>query len=327
MAAHKMKPVHLFHCNMNIVHSDLRKLDLNLLLVFEALFRLGSVTQASNELCMSASAFSHALARLRESLGDVLFVRQSNRLQPTARALRMAGGISLALKLLSEQLGQTEHFDPATSEREFVFSATDYTAFAVLPPFIAYLQQAAPHLRIKVVYSAQKVALEDLAAGRIDFSLGYSGDGEVLPNGVEALDWFSDDYVVIASQAHPRIQGGLTLADYLEAKHVVVTPWNESRGEIDAVLDALSLQRTVAVQLPTVLAAPFIIANSELIMTLPRHAAETLRSAAPIAVFEAPFEIAPYTLRVYGHSNYAHREGHAWLRLALLKQRAESAGR
>jgi DNA-binding transcriptional LysR family regulator len=312
---------------MNAIHSDLRKLDLNLLLVFEALFRLGSVTRASNELCMSSSAFSHALARLRQSVGDVLFVRQSNRLLPTVRAQRMAGGISLALKLLSEHLRQPEHFDPASSEQEFVFSATDYTAFAVLPPFIARLQLVAPHLRIKVVYSAQKVALEDLAAGRIDFSLGYSGDVDVLPTGVDALDWFSDDYVVIASQAHPRIQGGLTLEDYLSARHVVVTPWNESRGEIDVVLDALSLQRTVAVQLPTLLAAPFIIANSELIMTLPRHAAETLRGAAPIAVFEAPFAIPAYTLKVYSHSNYAHSEGHAWLRQTLLEQKVNSAVR
>lgn len=268
---------------MNTLHSDLRKLDLNLLLVFEALFRLGSVTQASSELCMSVSAFSHALARLRRAVGDVLFVRQSNRLIPTTRAQRMAGPVSLALTLLSEQLGQAERFDPSTSEREFVFSATDYTAFAVLPPFIAHLQQTAPHLRIKVVYSAQKVALEDLAAGRVDFSLGFSGD-------------------------------------------VVVTLWNEPRGEIDHVLDALSLQRTVAVQLPTVLAAPFIIANSELLMTLPRHAAQTLQSAAPIAVFEAPFVIPAYTLKVYSHSNYAHSEGHAWLRRDLLKQQGGSAG-
>lgn len=327
MGVHKMKPVHLFHDHMNTLHSELRKLDLNLLLVFEALFRLGSVTQAASELCMSASAFSHALARLRESLGDVLFVRQSNRLVPTARAQRMAVPVSLALKLLSEQLGQAERFDPAVSEREFVFSATDYTAFAVLPPFIAHLQQAAPHLRIKVVYSAQKVALEDLAAGRVDFSLGFSGEVEALPVGIEALDWFSDDYVVIASRSHPRIQGRLTLDDYLSARHVVVTPWNEPRGEIDRVLDALSLQRTVAVQLPTMLAAPFIIAHSELLMTLPRHAAKTLQSAAPIAVFEAPFVIPAYTLKVYSHRNDAHREGHAWLRQELLAQKPEFAER
>ncbi len=202
-----------------------------------------------------------------------------------------------------------------------MFSATDYTAFAVLPPFIARLQQVAPHLRTKVVYSGQKVALDDLAAGRIDFSLGYGGDGEMLPAGVEALDWFSDDYVVIASRNHPRIQGRITLEDYLAARHVVVTPWNESRGDIDYVLDGLSLQRTVAVQLPTVLAAPFIIANSELIMTLPRHAAETLRGAVSIAMFEAPFAIPAYTVKVYCHGNYAHSQGHVWMRHELLKQK------
>lgn len=306
---------------MNTFHSDLRHLDLNLLLLFEALFRLRSVTEASNELSMSASAFSHALARLRQSLGDVLFVRQSNRMHPTTRAEQIAGSITLALKLLSEQLSQPAPFDPAHSERVFVFSATDYTAFAVLPPFISRLQQVAPHLRIKVVYSSQKVALEELAAGRIDFSLGYSGEAAPLPPGIDALDWFSDEYVVIASQNHPSIQASITLADYLDARHVVVTPWNEARGEIDYVLDGLALQRKVAVQLPTVLAAPFIIANSELIMTLPRHAAQTLRSAAPIAVYPAPFPIPAYTVKVYSHTNYAHSEGHAWIRQELLKQK------
>ena len=306
---------------MNNIHSDLRRLDLNLLLVFDALIRQGSVAEASHALSMSASAFSHALARLRGSLGDVLFVRQGNRMHPTARAQQMAGAITLALKLLSDQLGKPERFDPVRSERVFLLSATDYTAFAVLPPFIARLQQMAPQLGIKVVYSGQKVALEDLAAGRIDFSLGYSAAVDVLPPGVEALDWFSDDYVVIASRNHPRIQGELRLEDYLAARHVVVTPWNEARGDIDYVLDGLSLQRTVAVQLPTVLAAPFIIANSELIMTLPRHAAETLRTAVPIALFEAPFAIPPYTVKVYSHSNYAHSEAHVWLRQQLLDQK------
>ncbi len=105
---------------------------------------------------------------------------------------------------------------------------------------------------------------------------------------------------------------------------MVVTPWNEPRGEIDYVLDGLSLQRAVAVQLPTVLAAPFIIAHSELIMTLPRRAAETLRSAAPIALYPAPFAIAPYTVKVYSHSNYAHSEGHVWLRRELLDQKLGS---
>lgn len=321
-----MKPVHLFHIAMNTFHSDLRHLDLNLLLVFEALFRLRSVTEASNELSMSASAFSHALARLRQSLGDALFVRHSNRMHPTARAEHIAGSITLALKVLSEQLARPAHFDPAHSERVFVFSATDYTAFAVLPPFISRLQRVAPRLGIKVVYSSQKVALEELAAGRIDFSLGYSGEADPLPSGVEALDWFTDEYVVIASQNHPRIRGQITLEDYLSARHVVVTPWNASRGEIDYVLDGLALRRTVAVQLPTVLAAPFIIANSELIMTLPRYAAETLQSAAPIAVYPAPFAIPAYTVKVYSHTNYAHSEGHVWMRQELLKQQVSPTG-
>ncbi|MET1079883.1 MAG: LysR substrate-binding domain-containing protein [Pseudomonas sp.] len=124
--------------------------------------------------------------------------------------------------------------------------------------------------------------------------------------------------MVIASQQHPRIQDRLTLADYLAARHVVVTPWNETRGVIDYVLDGLSLSRQVAVQLPSVLAAPFIIGRSELIMTLPRHAAETLCSAAPIRLYPAPFAIARYSLKVYSHAKHARSAAHAWLREQLL---------
>lgn len=300
------------------MHSHLRRLDLNLLPVFDALFRLRSVTGAASELSMSASAFSHALARLRQSLGDELFVRQGNRMQPTVRAEQIATPVAGALKVLSESLSQGDRFDPASSDRTFVFSATDYTAFAVLPSFIARMQRVAPNLRIKVIYSSQKVSIEELAAGRIDFALGYSEERDPLPSEVEDFDWFSGEYVVIASQHHPQIHGELSLASYLNARHVVVTPWNETRGVIDHVLDSLSLQRQVAVQLPTVLAAPFIIANSELVMTVPRHAAETLRNAAPIAIYPAPFAIPPYTLKVYGHSKYARTDAHTWMRQELL---------
>jgi DNA-binding transcriptional LysR family regulator len=318
-----MHPVHLFHYIMHGMHPDLRRLDLNLLPVFESLFRLRSVTAAANELAMSASALSHALARLRESLGDELFVRQGSRMQPTVRAERIALPVAEALRMLSGKLGRGDGFDPASSDRTFVFSATDYTAFAVLPRFIARLQKTAPTLRIRVVYSSQKVSIEDLVAGRIDFALGYGEERLPLPRGVEEFDWLRDDYVVVARRDHPRIDGALTLATYLAARHVVVTPWNETRGVVDYVLDAMSLQRRVALHLPTVLAAPFIIAGSELLLTMPRHAAETLRHAVPIAIYPAPFAIPPYTLKVYCHTRYARTDAHAWMRQELLNTLSE----
>lgn len=309
------------------MHSVFRRLDLNLLLAFDALYRHRTVTGAANELTISASAFSHALGRLRLSLNDELFIRQGNRMHPTHRAEQLAGPVVEALKTLSEGLGLWEPFDPMRSQRIFVFSATDYTAFALLPKLMTQLQQDAPGIRLRVINSDRKVSIEDLAAGRIDFALGYGEEHEVLPGGVERLDWLTDEYLVIASRHHPRIRDRLDLAGYLAERHVVVTPWNETRGVIDRVLDGMGLEREVAIQLPMVMAAPFIIARSELLMTVPRQAAETLLHAAPIALYPAPFAIPSYTLTLYSHSKYARSDAHAWMLEQLRALRPSLSGR
>ncbi|WP_129140376.1 LysR family transcriptional regulator [Modicisalibacter coralii] len=295
------------------MHPSLRRLDLNLLLTFDALYRHRTVANAAAELAISASAFSHALARLRSALNDELFIRQGNRMHPTQRADLLAPAVAASLKLLSDQLGQWEPFDPATSQRTFVFAATDYTAFELLPGLIGQLQRAAPGLRLRLIASDRKVSIQDLASGRIDFALGYSEDRETLPAGIDSEAWLTDDYLVIASRHHPRIRDTLDLPRYLAERHAVVTPWGEARGVVDGVLAGMGLERDVALQLPAVMTAPFIIAESELLMTIPRRAAEALRAATPIDLYPAPFAIPPYTLKLYSHSKYARSDAHVWM--------------
>lgn len=298
---------------VNPMHSALRRLDFNLLLTFDSLYRHRTVTSAAEELSISASAFSHALSRLREGLNDALFIRHGNRMHPTQRADVLASAVSESLRILSDQLGQWEPFDPATSQRTFVFAATDYTAFALLPELIDTLQKVAPHVGLRVVYSDRKVSIEDLACGRIDFALGYSEEKDALPAGVDSEDWLTDDYIVIASQNHPRIKECPNLSEYLAERHAVITPWGENRGVVDHVLEGMGLKRRVVLQLPAVMIAPFIVAGSDLLMTIPRYAAETLQMAAAIALYPAPFAIPPYTLKLYSHSKYARTDGHAWM--------------
>lgn len=308
------------------MHRDLRRLDLNLLLVFDALVRHRSVTLAAEELAMSASALSHALARLRDAMADELFVRIGNEMRPTATAEGMMRPIGEALDLLHAGLAPARQFDPAASERTFIFAATDYTAFAMLPAFMARMQQVAPGLRFKVVYSRGRESADELASGRIDFALGYDEEALPLPAGVESADWFSDDYVVIASREHPAIGRKLTMAQYLAAQHVVVTPWDESRGSIDLVLDRLGVTRDVAMQLPSVLVAPFIVARSHLLMTIPHRAALILRDAAPVAIYPTPFDAPRYTLKIYQHTRHAGTPAHRWIRDQLLQSVPDSRG-
>lgn len=300
------------------MHDELRRLDLNLLPVFDALYRRRSVVAAADELNISPSACSHALARLRTALADELFVRCGQGMQPTGRAEQLSVVVADALARLSGHLAQSRPFDPSSSEQTFVFAATDYTAFVLVPRLVAHLQGVAPKLRIKVVHSSRQDTRAELATGNIDFALGF-GDAsdeksDAQRDGIDTADGFTDDYVVLARKGHPTVQRHLSLDCYLAERHVAVTPWGEARGVIDLALERLGLRREVAVQLPSLLAAPSIVAASNLLLTLPRHAARLLNASESFLLFPPPFAAPPYTLKVYSHARNAGTQGHRWVR-------------
>lgn len=302
------------------MHDLLLRIDLNLLLVFDALYRHRSVVLAAEELCLSPSAASHALSRLRAALSDELFTRQGSGMQPTARAAQMADGVRAALQALSASLEGSAPFVPSRSRQTFVFAATDFTAFAVLPGLVAALERQAPQLRIKVVYSSHGDSLQELASGRIHFALGFSDEHQAaqpVPD-LQALQCFTDGYVVAVRQGHARIGDRLGLEAYLAERHVAVLPWNGVGSVIDASLLRLGHRRDVAVQLPSVLAAPFIVAHSDMLLTLPRRAALELARMLPVSLHPAPFEAPAYTLQVLFHARHAQMPGHRWMRELML---------
>lgn len=313
-----MHVLHYFHKVMKFMHSNLRRLDLNLLLVFDALFRHRSVAAAADELAISPSAYSHALARLREALDDELFVRAGNAMQPTVQAELMADGVADALHILSDRLTSAAPFVPATSAQTFVFAATDYTAYALLPALVSQLERAAPRLRIKVIYATHQDSQDDLREGRIHFALGVSHGHAVPSEGIEAFDLVTDEYVVVARQGHPRIGTGLSLGQYLAERHVAVLPWNDSIGVIDSALARQGLRRDVAVELPSLMAAPFIVANSDHLFTVPQRAALQLSGAASLVMHAVPFETPRYTLRMLYHPRRSGTAGHRWMREQML---------
>ena len=300
------------------MHDLLRRVDLNLLLVFDALFRHRSVVAAADELALSSSACSHALSRLRDALADELFVRHGNGMQPTARAGQLAPGIQEALRTLTGTLEDAGSFDPSTSDQLFTFAATDFTAFALLPSLVAALERSAPHVRIRVVYSTHRESIDDLASGRVQFALGFSDEGEGAQAGLDSLDCFADDYVVAFRQGHPGIGKKLTLKQYLAERHVVVTPWSTEGSVIDAALLRLGLARDVSVQLPSVMAAPFIVANSDHLITLPRRVAQQLAAAIPLAFRPTPFDVPRYVLKAYFHRRHSASSAHRWMREQMM---------
>ncbi|WP_411704130.1 LysR family transcriptional regulator [Edaphovirga cremea] len=299
---------------MNIMHLNLRRIDLNLLLVFEAVYRLRSVTRAAAELALSTSALSHALTRLRKSLSDELFYRVGNDMLPTVFAESLAPAIGESLTLLTKGLNPRPPFLPATSRETFTFAITDYTAFAVFPMLMAHLQEMAPHISFQLCYSERKVALNDLLAGKIDFALGFTESTDEIYPEIEEIDWLEDDYVAICSPIFTQKYGALTQERYLQARHVVVTPWNEQRGVIDYQLEKQGLQRDIALKTPSLLGSPFIIAASELLMSIPHYAARQLQRSAALEIHPLPFTIPAYTIKIYLHRKNGRPAACNWLK-------------
>ncbi|MGG7924721.1 LysR family transcriptional regulator [Klebsiella aerogenes] len=308
---------------MNIMHPALRRLDLNLLLVFDAIYRHSSVRLAADELAMSTSASSHALSRLRVALNDPLFFREGHRMCPSVYATQLAPSIASVLKLLNQELTRQPEFSAADSTERIQIAITDFTALCIFPALMQKLQHEAPGLRFELRYLPHSPALTELLAGEVDLALGFSTAEDIRHHELEEIDWFEDEYVVIS---HTR-RTALTLADYLAARHLVVTPWNEKQGVLDLRLQELGYTRQIALKTPSMLSAPFIVAQSDLLMAIPRYAAEKFLHAAPIAIFPLPFAISPFTVKIFSHKRGGQRGATKWLKTALQSLAlAENAG-
>ncbi|MGK9174193.1 LysR family transcriptional regulator [Yokenella regensburgei] len=304
---------------MNIMHSVLRRLDLNLLLVFDAIYRHRSVRLAAEELAMSTSALSHALSRLRVSLNDPLFFREGHTMCPSVYATSLAASIASALKFLNQELTPQPAFVPSASTDCLQIAITDFTAFCIFPALMNHLQKQAPGLRFELRYLPHSPALTELLAGEIDLALGFSAPDDRGHPELDEIGWFEDEYVVISNRA----RNGLTLDEYLAARHVVVTPWNEKMGILDLQLAQMGHARQVTVKTPSMLSAPFMVAQSDLLMAMPRYAAEKLSSAAPVKIFPLPFNVPAFEVRIYSHKRSGKRAVTDWLKQTLLVLRQE----
>nr|WP_105583570.1 LysR family transcriptional regulator [Cronobacter sakazakii] len=298
---------------MNIMHPSLRRLDLNLLPVFDAIYRHRSVRKAADELAMSTSALSHALSRLRTTLNDPLFYREGHRMCPSVYATQLAPSIASALKFLNQELTPQPEFDPASSTECLQIAITDFTAFCIFPALMHRLQRDAPGLRFELRYLPHSPALNELLAGEMDLALGFSAPEDIRHAELDEINWLEDDYVVISSARRAQ----LTFEDYLAARHVVVTPWNEKQGVLDSQLEKMGYTRHIALKTPSMLGAPFIVAESDLLMALPRFAAQKLLPATDLRIFELLFEIPSFEVKIYSHQRSGKRGATDWLKRVL----------
>ncbi|ARM85135.1 MULTISPECIES: LysR family transcriptional regulator [Marinobacter] len=291
----------------------LNRLDLNLLHVFDTIYREGSLTRAARALHLTQPAVSHSLSRLREHFDDPLFSRQGNQMVPTPLARRFLESMRPGLTQIQSAVNQFHAFDPANQRKTYSLALRDILESTFLPKLMGRLESY-PELEIVSQRVPRRDMETQLAAGKLDFAVDV-----LLPvsnqTGHELLR--HDRLVVLARKGHPLTGGGLTLDKYLEAKHVLVSSRSEGPGIEDFELSRFGVQRNIRLRCQHYYAACRVAEGTDLLLTMPENYARIIAERADIDILTTPVDLPGIDVHLYWHKAYEREPALIWFREQL----------
>jgi DNA-binding transcriptional LysR family regulator len=294
---------------------NLKNLDLNLLVVFEAIYSAGNISHAANQLAMSQPAVSNALARLRDLVGDQRFVRAKRGVEPTSKAKDMIGPVRDALGLIKRQLDGGEEIDFATYSRRFRILMIDVLEAILMPPVLKVITEKAPGLVIESLSGFRVEFANEIMSGTLD--LGFYVFPVNAPE-IVTVPVCPVEAVVVARRGHPKIGKTLDIETFRSLKQVTLTPELRALTHIDKDMAAHQVPRDVAYMVGRLWSFPAIIERSDLIGVLPRLFVEEIARNFDIAWYEPPIKISEQYLYMMWHRRNEHDPGHRWLRETFL---------
>jgi DNA-binding transcriptional LysR family regulator len=296
---------------------DLARTDLNLLVLFEAVFEERHVGRAAERLHLSASAVSHGIGRLRRALHDPVFLKHPKGVAPSARATELAPAVADILARVRAVVGVALPFDPSTSTRRFAVGAPDAIATVVLPPVLAAVRREAPGVVVNVVEVEPSATLAALDARTVDIACYPL---EELPARFEGRELYEEDFVIAACAGH-TLSKRPSLERYAAAQHVLVSPTGNTRGFMDDVLAEHGLSRTVALTVPSFLWALTVIADGDLVGTLPRTVVRVHGPRFGVVALEPPLPLGATRVRAVATRAALGDAGIEWL-IELIRREA-----
>ena len=301
---------------------SLNRFDLNLLTALDSLLREKSVTRAGERVCLSQSAMSGALQRLRDYFGDDLLVRAGRELELTPRAAALAAPIRDILISIQAALEVEPSFDPASAKRVFSIVMSDYCFVAFMREVVPRLQLAAPGVTCRIE-ALDSSSVKRLEAGHVNFlllpeKLSFVREAENLPSFRKAK-LFTDDWVCVVWKDHPTVKDTLSLEQYLELPHVS-TDFGTGTDTVEDVAirrDGLTLASRVTYGGFSSL--PFVVPGTSMIATIQRRLAHVLEHALPIKLLPTPLPLPPLQETLFWHERHDFEPGHLWLRNLLIE--------
>ena len=286
-------------------------IDLNLLSVFQEVYRERQISAAARRLGLTQSAVSNALARLRRTFGDELFVRTAHGMQPTPLAQQMAEPIGAAMAQVALALSQRSRFDPATSGRRFTLAMTDVGEVYFMPVLIERCRASAPNVEIASIRANGLTLKDDMETGRVDLAIGAFEDvSEALYH--RAL--FRQRFVSMFRKEHPLARGKVDLARFVAASHLIVDAAQSPYDRINGLLEKAGVTAGTRFRVPHFTAVPYIVSTSDLVVTVPQKLAESAASPFGLKWIEPPLALPTLQTNVFWHRRFNHDPGIQWLR-------------
>lgn len=284
-------------------------LDIRLLRFFEAIHSTGSITRAADVLGLAQPTVSVGLGKLREHFSDPLFVRRPDGMLPTPLADTLITPVRDALQALRQISGWRSDFDPASARRSFRIAMTDASHITLLPAILSQVRLMAPGVTLEASRIDSDLPLA-LQSGDIDLALGLI---PTLETGFFQQTLFEQDWICLANPDHPRLASTLKLADYQRESHISIVS-GTGQTLLEKAVREQAIDRNIALRLPGFLGLASILANSDLIATLPRHIGTTLAQLGGLPVYECPFRIEHFFVKQHWHGRYHHDPANRWLR-------------
>jgi DNA-binding transcriptional LysR family regulator len=286
-------------------------IDLNLLSVFQEVYRERQISAAARRLGLTQSAVSNALARLRRTFGDELFVRTAHGMQPTPLAQQMAEPIGAAMAQVALALSQRSRFDPATSGRRFTLAMTDVGEVYFMPVLIERCRSSAPNVEIASIRANRLTLKDDMETGRVDLAIGAFED---VSDALYQRALFRQHFVSMFRKDHPLAKGKVDLARFVAAPHLIVDAAQSPYDRINGLLEKAGVTAGARFRVPHFTAVPYIVSTSELVVTVPQKLAESAAGPFGLKWIEPPLALPTLQTNVFWHRRFNHDPGIQWLR-------------
>lgn len=289
--------------------SDLRRIDLNLLVTLETLLTERSVTRSAQRLHLSQPAVSVQLRKLREIFSDPLLITSPGGMLPTARAQALLPSIRAALAEVGRVFGQDQPFDPSSVQMTWQIAAADYAQYAIVLPLLKSLRRTAPGIRISIRHASHAKMFRQLESGTIDLALLAL---DSVPDHLHREALYQESYVLIARKRHPALKRKLSLETFCQLDFILVSPEGGGfHGITDTMLDSRKRKRRVVLSTQHFLFSPEVVAHTDLVAVVPSR---LVKDRADVQQVSPPFAIPGYEMGMAWHERSHADPAHRWLR-------------